>query len=305
MKVVSYLSGIPIKNNKFEKSACLEFFVKGVNLKGDTGICAKNFNIIPCDLAMIQGFVHEGSKNMPHLRLRKQVLETQKLNNAKTLIADSNLFLYLNKENTPHHYLRYSFDGIFRSTGFYFDKDIDKKKWQQIKHDLQIDVKPYRKTGNHILICLQRDNGWSRHGTQVKSFLDSVLTTLKIYTDRPIIVRGHPGDKKTSSRMKQYFPTVQFSNESKLENDLRRAWATVTFNSSPGVASLIEGVPVFQIDPNIDNSMYGEVANKRLQQIEQPILFDRTRWLEKISMCHWKFDELQNGSAWEFMKQYL
>ena len=305
MKVVSYLSGIPVKNNKFEKSACLEFFVKGVNLKGDTGICTKNFNIIPCDLAMIQGFVHEGSKNMPHLRLRKQVLETQKLNNAKTLIADSNLFLYLNKENTPHHYLRYSFDGIFRSTGFYFDKDIDKKKWQQIKHDLQIDVKPYRKTGNHILVCLQRDNGWSMHGTQVKSFLESILTTLKIYTDRPIIVRGHPGDKKTSSRMKQYFPTAQFSNEPKLENDLKRAWATVTFNSSPGVASLIEGVPVFQIDPNIDNSMYGEVANKRLQQIEQPILFDRTRWLDKISMCHWKFDELQNGSAWEFMKQYL
>ena len=305
MKVVSYLSGIPVKNNKFEKSACLEFFVKGVNLKGDTGICTKNFNIIPCDLAMIQGFVHEGSKNMPHLRLRKQVLETQKLNNSKTLIADSNLFLYLNKENTPHHYLRYSFDGIFRSTGFYFDKDIDKKKWQQIKHDLQIDVKPYRKTGNHILVCLQRDNGWSMHGTQVKSFLESILSTLKIYTDRPIIVRGHPGDKKTSSRMKQYFPTVQFSNEPKLENDLRRAWATVTFNSSPGVASLIEGVPVFQIDPNIDNSMYGEVANKRLQQIEQPILFDRTRWLEKISMCHWKFDELQNGSAWAFMKQYL
>jgi hypothetical protein len=305
MKVVSYLSGIPVKNNKFEKSACLEFFVKGVNLKGDTGICTKNFNIIPCDLAMIQGFVHEGSKNMPHLRLRKQVLETQKLNNSKTLIADSNLFLYLNKENTPHHYLRYSFDGIFRSTGFYFDKDIDKKKWQQIKHDLQIDVKPYRKTGNHILVCLQRDNGWSMHGTQVKSFLESILSTLKIYTDRPIIVRGHPGDKKTSSRMKQYFPTVQFSNEPRLENDLRRAWATVTFNSSPGVASLIEGVPVFQIDPNIDNSMYGEVANKRLQQIEQPILFDRTRWLEKISMCHWKFDELQNGSAWAFMKQYL
>jgi len=305
MKVVSYLSGIPVKNNKFEKSACLEFFVKGVNLKGDTGICTKNFNIIPCDLAMIQGFVHEGSKNMPHLRLRKQVLETQKLNNSKTLIADSNLFLYLNKENTPHHYLRYSFDGIFRSTGFYFDKDIDKKKWQQIKHDLQIDVKPYRKTGNHILVCLQRDNGWSMHGTQVKSFLESILTTLKIYTDRPIIVRGHPGDKKTSSRMKQYFPTAQFSNEPKLENDLKRAWATVTFNSSPGVASLIEGVPVFQIDPNIDNSMYGEVANKRLQQIEQPILFDRTRWLDKISMCHWKFDELQNGSAWEFMKQYL
>lgn len=305
MKVVSYLSGIPVKNNKFEKSACLEFFVKGVNLKGDTGICTKNFNIIPCDLAMIQGFVHEGSKNMPHLRLRKQVLETQKLNNSKTLIADSNLFLYLNKENTPHHYLRYSFDGIFRSTGFYFDKDIDKKKWQQIKHDLQIDVKPYRKTGNHILVCLQRDNGWSMHGTQVKSFLESILSTLKIYTDRPIIVRGHPGDKKTSSRMKQYFPTVQFSNEPKLKNDLRRAWATVTFNSSPGVASLIEGVPVFQIDPNIDNSMYGEVANKRLQQIEQPILFDRTRWLEKISMCHWKFDELQNGSAWAFMKQYL
>ena len=39
----------------------------------------------------------------------------------------------MGKQLTTYHYLRYSWDGVFRRTGFYFDKDIDPARWQQIK----------------------------------------------------------------------------------------------------------------------------------------------------------------------------
>ncbi|MDA0754140.1 MAG: hypothetical protein O3A49_05625, partial [Candidatus Marinimicrobia bacterium] len=143
MKVVSYLSGIPVKNNKYEKRALLELFIEGVNKKGDIGIINNSNSLIHCDVAVLQGYVHAQSKNLPHLQLRKNVINMQSLNNKKTLIADSNLFLYLNKENTPHHYLRYSFNGVFRSSGFYFDKDIDYNRFDKIKSDLNINVKDY------------------------------------------------------------------------------------------------------------------------------------------------------------------
>jgi hypothetical protein len=70
MKVVSYLSGIPPKNKNLEKPAILQNFTKGVNRTGDTGILHNKMDLIPCDVALIQGFTHEHGKRQPHLQLR-------------------------------------------------------------------------------------------------------------------------------------------------------------------------------------------------------------------------------------------
>ena len=306
MKLVSYHSGIPPKNNKAEKPAILNNFVQGVCTKGDKGINHFGNNIIDCNVALLQGFVHQNSKQVPHLMLRQHVLNHQRIKNNKTLIVDSNLFLYLNKSNQPHHYLRYSFDGVFRDTGFYFDKDVDPKRWQTIKNDLNIQVKDYRKSGDYILLCLQRNGGWSMKGIDVMDFCHRTIKQIKQFTDRTIVVRGHPGDGKTNQYLKLDIPGVTISpKDTPIQEDLKNAWATVLFNSSPGVASLIEGVPVFQMDPNKEYSMYGEVANTTLKRLEDPKLYDRQEWLERVAMCHWSFDQTASGEAWEFMRQYV
>jgi hypothetical protein len=306
MKVVSYHSGIPSKNKSEEKPAILSNFVKGVLAKGDAGIDHQGNLLIDCDVAVLQGFVHEQSKNAPHLQLRQKVINNQRMKNKRTLIVDSNLFLYLNKSNKPHHYLRYSFDGVFRSTGFYFDKDIDPARWQTLKKDLNIDVKDYRTTGNHILLCLQRNGGWSMKGLDVMRFCHRTIAQIRKFSDRPIVVRGHPGDGKTNQYLKLNIPGVTISaKDTPIQEDLKNAWATVLFNSSPGVASLVEGVPVFQMDQDKEYSMYGEVANSTLKRLEDPKMYDRQEWLERIAMCHWSFDQTKSGEAWQFMKQYV
>lgn len=306
MRVVSYLSGIPSKNTSPEKPAILNNFIQGVNAKGDDGISHLGFGIIDCDVAVLQGYVHRKSKDLPHLRLRRQVIELQKTRNKRTLVVDSNLFLYLNKSNKPHHYLRYSFDGVFRNTGFYFDKDVDPKRWQQISKDYDLSLKDYRKDGEYVLLCLQRNGGWSMKDTDVEKFCKRAIKEIQKYTDRPIVIRAHPGDKKTYMNLRRKFPNYRFTNiENPLTHDLGRAWATVVYNSSPGVASLIEGVPVFQLDDQKDFSMYSEIANFDLSQIENPTLHDRQDWIERISMCHWSFAETKSGKAWDFMKNYV
>ena len=279
--------------------------IEGVNACGDIGRNHFELNTLECDVAVLQGFVHEHSKNAPHLRLRRDVLQTQKMARKRTLVADSNLFLWVNKSNKPHHYLRYSWYGVFRRTGFYFDKDIDPARWQQIKTDLQIDVKPYRKNGDHILICLQRNGGWSLKNYDVMEFCHSTISKLRQYTDRPIVVRAHPGDKKSALYLRLNLPNVTVSTNPNIDQDLENAWATIVYNSSPGVASFIRGVPVFQMDPEPNYSMYGEIANFDISKIEEPALVDRQTWLERISMSHWKFDELKDGTAWRFMRDYV
>lgn len=302
---VAYYGGIPPSNNNPEKPAILDNFLAGVNAAGDVGIAHRGMNAIPCDVAFIQGFVHEHGKTAPHLQLRQDAINLQKRNGKRSLIVDSNLFLYVNRDN-PKKYLRYSFDGVFPTTGFYFDKDIDSNRWQQISKDLGISLKPYRTDGNHILICLQRNGGWSMQGVSTLSWLDSTINQIRMYSrKRPIIVRAHPGDKKIKQILKINHKNVQLSTNESLVDDLRNAWATVVYNSSPSVASLIEGVPVFLTDPRPENSQTFGVANTDLSKLENPDMLDRQAWIERLSMCHWKFEELRSGEAWQFFRRYI
>src|SRR6056300_41977 len=178
LTAVAYYAGIPPQNNNPEKPLILDNFIQGVNASGDTGISHRDMNPIPCDVALIQGFVHEHGKHAPHLQLRQNVINLQKTNNKRSLIVDSNLFLYADPGNTKR-YLRYSFDGVFPTTGFYFDTEVDPLRWQKISKNLNITLKNYRQNGNHILICCQRNGGWSMKGMPVQQWLDETISKVR------------------------------------------------------------------------------------------------------------------------------
>lgn len=302
---VAYYGGIPSSNNNPEKPAILDNFLAGVTATGDNAIAHRGMTAVPCDVALIQGFVHEHGKTAPHLQLRQDAVNLQKRNGKRSLIVDSNLFLYADHGNTQK-YLRYSFDGVFPTTGFYFDREVDPSRWDKISKDLRIELKPYRQDGNHILICLQRNGGWSMRGVGTLSWLDATISQIRQYSrKRPIVIRAHPGDKKIKSMLRVNHKNVTISTNEKLVDDLRGAWATVVYNSSPSVASLIEGVPVFLTDPNPEHSQTYRIANTNLRNLESPEMFERQQWIERLSMCHWNFEELKSGEAWQFFRRYI
>ncbi len=305
LTAVAYYKGIPPNNNNPEKPAILNNFCQGVTAAGDTAVAHQGMNAIPCDVALIQGFVHEHGKQAPHLQLRQDAINLQKKNGKRSLIVDSNLFLYADQGNSKS-YLRYSFDGVFPTTGFYFDTDIDPTRWQKISKDLGLQLKPWRTSGSYILICLQRNGGWSMGGLGVQQWLDGIISKIQSISKRHIVVRTHPGDKKVKSYLQINHRNVSVSGpERTLVQDLSEAWATVVYNSSPSVASIIEGVPAFITDPNPSNSQAFGVANTDILKIENPVMPDRQQWIEKLSMCHWNFDELKSGEAWNFFKRYV
>ena len=301
---MAYYAGIPPNNKNTEKPQILDFFCQGVRASGDTAIAHRGLNALSCDVALIQGFIHEHGKSAPHLQLRQNAVTLQKQNQRRSLIVDSSLFLYSNKSN-PLHYLRYSFDGVFPTTGFYFDRDIDSVRWAQISKDLGISLKPWRTQGNYILICLQRNGGWSMRGLDVIQWMNSTIAEIRKYSKRPIVVRAHPGDKKIGGYLKINHKSVSLSINTDLRTDLQNAWATVVYNSSPSVASIIEGVPAFLTDPQPQHSQSLAVANTDISRIEDPIMIDRQAWIERLAMCHWKFDELKSGEAWKFFRKYI
>jgi hypothetical protein len=301
---VAYYGGIPLNNKNLEKPLILDNFLSGVKAYGDNAVAHRGMNAIDCDVALIQGFIHEHGKSAPHLQLRQDAVNLQKKNGKRSLIVDSNLFLYADPLNSKH-YLRYSFDGVFPTTGFYFDTNIDPARWNKISQNLNIHLKPYRLVGDHILICLQRHGGWSMRGLNTVDWVNQTISKIRHYSNRPIVVRTHPGDKKIKSILKINHKNIIISNKDRLVDDLKNAWATVVYNSSPSVASLIEGIPAFLTDPQPEHSQTFGIANTDLSKIENPALPDRQSWIERLAMCHWNFDELKSGEAWQFFRKYV
>lgn len=306
LTVNAYMKGIPPGNSNSEKPRLLKYFIEGVCKSGDDGKVIDNFHHYPSDVAILQGFVHPQSKHVPHLDLRRQVLENQKNKNKRTIIADANLFLYADPANT-RTYLRYSYDGVFCDSGEYCWDHPDPHRWQQIQKDLGLKLQPNRKDGNHILICCQRDGGWSMEGKHVVPWLHPMILRIKRVTDRPIRIRLHPGDKKAKdhalkiSRLGHNNVTIS-ERTRPLMADFAGAHCVVNHNSSPTVAAAIEGIPTFVTDPM--KAQAGPVSHTDLNEIENPRHFDRETWIQRIAMCHWRLDELKSGACWQHMKNW-
>lgn len=304
MEIVSYMRGIPSKNKNPEKEQVLRLFAQGASACGDNGMQSQSDRWQLSDVGVIQGYVHESSPNSPHLKLRKAVIDNQRKHKKHTVIIDSNLFLYVDKTNAKH-YLRYSLNGVFPTTGNYFWDNPDPKRWESISRNLGIRLQPERTKGHHIVICLQRNGGWSMQGLDVMQWVMQTIKTLRMFTDRPIVVRAHPGDKRAKQYLQINKPGVVISHKPDIRQDFINAHAVITYNSSPGVAAAIEGLPVFVLDPNPKISQAFDIANTDITKIENPQHFDRDTWIKKISMSHWNFEELKTGQAWKHMRDYI
>lgn len=306
--VTIYHCTVPNQKSQ-EKLDLLNYFSEGVKQAGDIAIDCRTLEYRPSDVAVIQGWVNSELVR-PHLTLRNNVIQQQLAGNRHVVAVDSNLFLYANPAN-PLHYLRYSFNGVFPNTGIYCDTAPDPARWKKISNDLRISLKDYRTNGNHILLLLQRNGGWSMGSFDVQDWCNQVIAEIRKYSHRPIVVRAHPGDRQALTYLdpntgKCKIPwshNVTLSTNSSLLDDLKNCWAAVNHNSSPAVGAAIEGYPVFVTDPS--KSQCKEIANIDLSQIETPQLLDRQQWVERLSMFHWNFSELRSGACWQHMRRYI
>lgn len=315
MKVISFLATLPSKlinsPKPDKKILTLKNYIAGVNTVGDQGTVSTELRYQPCDVAVMLGWVHEQGKRAPHLSLRQEIVDKQRSNGGRVVIADSNLFLYANNAN-PYYYLRYSFDGVFPNTGEYCDQIPDLSRWPEISNHMGVSIKPWRANGNHILICLQRNGGWSMGKHEVTKWATETIKNIRQFSNRPIVIRPHPGDKNSAQHLNviqnivnrlKYCDITIGNSDISLVSDLNNCWAVVNHNSSPTVGAVIEGVPVFVTDPA--RSQCWDVANTDFSRIENPLMPDRTNWINRISQFHWSHAELISGRCWNHMRQWV
>jgi hypothetical protein len=250
----------------------------------------------PLDAGFVLGYTLEDN-------FRKKIINTLATQNTPSIFVDSNVLHYSRRE---HEWHRYSLGSVYPDTGTYFFQDLDRTKWATYSEWHGVNLKPWRATGDHILIFCQRPKGFNMFIDQ-ETWVDDTIAKIRQHSNRPIMIRMHPGDgtreKQIHKIRKKYRKAVSISTHENIRDALADCWCTVGINSTPNVVSAIEGIPGYIEDPG--HSWAADVAFTDLSLLENPPMPDRSQWVNKIANIHWSNDEVKSGQLWSAIKRYI
>lgn len=149
---------------------------------------------------------------------------------------------------------------------------------------LGIEIKPWRKHGDFILLCPQSDVFMRQHGTSRDEWIHLISAELRRYTDREI--RIHDKNRRQSE--------VAFASA------LVGAYAVVVFTSVAGVHAAIHGVPCFTTQV-CSATAFGRLG---VHEIENPHFpEDRLERLSVLADHQWTLSEIRSGRAWRDLQE--
>jgi hypothetical protein len=172
------------------------------------------------------------------------------------------------------HYFRVTRNGL-QHGGF---GESDGSRFER----LGIKIKPWRKTGGHILLTPQSDH-FMRVVIGFSSWLPHTYHYLRDLTKRELRIREWNRDKR---KLSEQFPQA-------IEN----AWALVTHSSGSAISAIVEGIPAISTGRCISRAMCGSLST-----IESPLMPEREPWLHLVADHQWTLDEFRNGTAWKALQ---
>ena len=289
--VVVYASSLPRIADRNRKTEVLEAFAAGARAQGAQVLLQHEPQIVPARLAVILGWV--GTKiRGSHIQLRRDVIDHQRKTGNGIMPIDGSCFKFADHHN---QFLRYSLDGVFYNKDRYANANSTAHKWNRIQQALGLQLQPWRAHGDHVLVCLQRDGGWSMKGTDMTAWTVNTVRRLRELTSRPIVIRAHPRHRVDLSVLSGLTEVRQSPDGTDITQDLAGAWAAVFYNSSASVAAVLAGIPVFATD---DDCVSWSMANPDLAQIENPCMPAREQWLYDLSAAHWTDEESRGGTIY-------
>lgn len=157
--------------------------------------------------------------------------------------------------------------------------DLQQKDYKRIQRFKPIKVKTFHKSGRYILVLPPTQAIARLYGINYEEWLKETMNTIKKYTDRPIIIRNK-------------------TEKIPLQNQLKEAWAVVTYQSTAAIEAIINGVPVF-----CDEICCAKpVAETDFTKIEKPKYTDndfRKKWIDSLLSCQFSMSEIESGLAYE------
>ena len=173
--------------------------------------------------------------------------------------------------------------------------------------NLGLELKPWRKDGEYILICGQHDKSLQWHNMpSMSSWFLQTYDTIRKHTDRPIIFRPHP--RCRLEHIERGLKYVYRQEPKKINDtyddfdmDFDNVFCTINWSSNPGIHSVINGVPAF-VGPS---SLAYDVAGHNLEHIEYRQTPDRTQWVNDYAWTEYTVEEIARGLPLNRLRQTL
>ena len=164
---------------------------------------------------------------------------------------------------------------------------------------LGLELKPWKTDGEFILIAGQHDKSLQWQGMpSMSNWLMQTISEIRKHTDRPIIFRPHP--RRPLPHIEKEFKNVYRQDPQHVRGTyddfdmgFNNVWATISYSSNPGIHSIIEGVPAFVSTHSLAYPAGNDIDF--LHDIEQPVMPDRTQWLNDYAHTEWTLDEIAQG----------
>lgn len=295
--VVVYLSSLQ-KQTPGRKVDTLVAFAEGSRKFGANVRIETKLNFHSAKLAVILGWPSP-ILTTANIKFRAEIVHRQKKESNHVMSIDANCFKFLDTESK---YLRYSINSVEYNIGEYANKNSLPDKWIKLQNDLKINIEDWKVSDDSHLLLVQRDGGWGMKGLDPIRWAKQKINDLRVVSQKNIILRPHPGKVADLSSLLQPGVYLSDSIETPLVEDLKRSGSAFVFNSSSGVASIINGVPLWVDDPS---AVCWNVANHSIQTLNNPILPDRSQWLYDLAACHWTDEESRQGLVYQKFLPYL
>ena len=193
----------------------------------------------------------------------------------------------------------------------HIEDDRSKKVFERNGYDPDV---PWKQDGEYILLCMQKVGDASLRDADVFEWTENTVNDIRKHTDRKIIIRPHPLYRKSSlhNTLKEKVLNVPDTHWQEtdllkdgfvsIQEQLQKAWCTVTYTSGSGIDAVINGIPNIACDTG---SMVYDVSSKDIAEVENPYRGEKKEWTNRIAHCQWNVDEFESGECWKHVSKSI
>lgn len=121
-------------------------------------------------------------------------------------------------------------------------------------------------------------------------WLEQTIAQIKLYTDRPIVVRTRPASREIRTTKDTFAYALQ-----------QNINAVVVWSSNCGVEAAQHGIPVISLGPSA--SSYVSANIKQIDQLPELDQHQVEMWLRWLSYNQFNQQEVENLTAWKILQQ--
>ena len=217
-------------------------------------------------------------------------------NKPKIVIEQATFRKNLDIEKPDDYYFRVGLNHYTFSDGIFKNENSPDDRWKQIQREQDIEIKPWKKKGDYILILTQNPidtslNDLVKKPGDYENFIMNTINEISKYTEDTL------KDIKVKNKVffSENLSNFNVTNGGEdIYKDFKNARVAISYSSNSLTEAICEGIPSIALSKT---SHTWPVAFHTLEVLKHKELpeFDRTQWLNDCSYTQWKMSEINSG----------